>query len=62
MSLPEASKPSHSRIAEGSSLIGANFCDKLNLKIQLNCNQQSKPIRKSLASFGAMGIISNCLP
>ena len=45
--------------AEGSSLICTNFSDKLNLKIQLNCNQKSKPTRKSLASLGAMRAPSN---
>lgn len=45
--------------AEGSSLICTNFSDKLNLKIQLNCNQKSKPTRKSLASLGATRAPSN---
>lgn len=45
--------------AEGSSFICTNFSDKLNLKIQLNFNQKSKPTRKSLASLGAMRAPSN---
>lgn len=35
------------------------FSDKLNLKIQLNCNQQSKWSRKSLASLGARSTIGD---
>lgn len=45
--------------AESSFLICTNFYDKLNLKIQPNCNQQSKPTRKSLASLGALRAISD---
>lgn len=44
--------------AKGSSLICTNFSDKLNLKVQFKCNQQSEPTRKSLASLGATRTIS----
>lgn len=50
--LPEASQLNGLRRAEGSSLICTNFSDKLSLKIQLHCNQKSKPTRTSLASHG----------
>lgn len=45
--------------AKGSSLICTNFSDKLNLKIQLKCNQRSEPTRKSLASLGARKTMSH---
>lgn len=44
--------------AKGSSLICTNFSDKFNLKIQLKCNQQSEPTRKSPASLGATRTMS----
>lgn len=38
--------------AKGSSLICTHFSDKLNLNVELKCNQQSEPTRKSLACPG----------
>lgn len=53
ISLPKPLNANQPWRARGSSLICISFSDKLNLKIQLNGNQQSKPTRKSHASLGA---------
>lgn len=45
--LPQASQLQPAMESTSSSLICTKFSDKLNLEIQLNCNQKSKPTGKS---------------